>query len=304
MALIQDNEAHRVHQNGGQPAFGRIHRKVASGFLFAVILSCGLLLVFAVAAVYPTIGRLPAEPTGYQDRLTNTLAGTIHQGAETVLPTDEAVATARQRVAGGDFTLLVVPDLKSTKSDTAISYDLRIVRSEQFDDPVAVSAVDLPSGVTVTADPAVVPVTEEAATLRMNVAGDAPEGNYTWTIVAKGQTKVHTAPAGLTITDVAISDIRLAQLEPMQQGSGWQATITWKTDVPANTWVDYAPEDYFTANGLAYAYTNVEHVNTTDHSATLVYLQPDTVYHFRIRSVDALNNLVVSSDRALVTKAE
>jgi hypothetical protein len=59
------------------------------------------------------------------------------------------------------------------------------------------------------------------------------------------------------------------------------ATITWTTDINANSLVDY---------GLttAYGYTSGDVINrVTDHSIEITGLSPGTPYHFRVRSADS-----------------
>ncbi|NKE72133.1 fibronectin type III domain-containing protein [Candidatus Manganitrophus noduliformans] len=72
-------------------------------------------------------------------------------------------------------------------------------------------------------------------------------------------------------------------------------TITWGTDEPATSEVEY---------GLTVGYGNSSGVNATlsnSHSRTLSGLQPNTVYHYRVKSADALGNLSVSADHSFTT---
>lgn len=71
--------------------------------------------------------------------------------------------------------------------------------------------------------------------------------------------------------------------------------ITWGTDEPATSEVEY---------GLTVGYGNSSGVNATlsnSHSRTLSGLQPNTVYHYRVKSADALGNLSVSADHTFTT---
>lgn len=73
------------------------------------------------------------------------------------------------------------------------------------------------------------------------------------------------------------------------------ATITWSTDKPATSEVEY---------GLTLEYGNSTGVNATllnNHSQTLSGLQPNTVYHYLVKSADALGNLSVSADHTFTT---
>ena len=157
---------------------------------------------------------------------------------------------------------------------------------------------------TATATPAVVPKGEEAATVNLSVPADAKEGSYTFNIVAKAETKEKAANASLSVTNLEIENAEIAAVRQMDAGSKWQSTINWKTDVPANTWVEYATDVYFNENGQTYAYTSANQENAETHSSTLYYLEEGVVYHYRVRSVDALNNIVIGPDRVFVTLAQ
>ncbi len=73
------------------------------------------------------------------------------------------------------------------------------------------------------------------------------------------------------------------------------ATITWNTDEPADTQVEY---------GLTASYGQSTVLNTalvTSHSQTLSSLSAGTTYHYRVLSRDAANNLATSLDRTFTT---
>jgi len=68
------------------------------------------------------------------------------------------------------------------------------------------------------------------------------------------------------------------------------ANVTWTTDVPATSQVEY---------GLTIAYGSVTPLDTalaTGHAVDLDGLIPGTTYHYRVRSMDALNNETLSED--------
>lgn len=303
MALLQDQEARIKKEQEYKRKYGTKASQIAMGFLLATIVTCGALLVFVLYAVSPNSGLIRQKSTAYEDRLTNKLVGTIHQGAETVLPTDEAIAALRKTLAQGDFALLTTPDVKSTKTNTTIDYDLRIVRSEGFAESVKLTAMNLPSEVMATAEPEVVDSKTEKAAIRLTIPGNAPLGSYSFNIVAKADTKEKAANASLSVSNFAINNAKLLEIKKMDVGSQWLATIGWDTDVPANTWVEYAPDTYFNEHAQTYAYTSTNQANSKEHTITLYYLEPGTVYHYRIKSVDELNNIVVGADRAFVTSS-
>lgn len=87
-----------------------------------------------------------------------------------------------------------------------------------------------------------------------------------------------------SITDVLASDI-----------TDTTATITWTTDEPATSQVEYG-------KAADYGLTTPLHENlVTSHSVALSGLEPNTTYHFRVKSKDASDNLTVPSDYTFTT---
>ncbi|NUO83289.1 DUF4038 domain-containing protein, partial [candidate division KSB1 bacterium] len=73
------------------------------------------------------------------------------------------------------------------------------------------------------------------------------------------------------------------------------ATITWQTDKPGDSQVEY---------GLTASYGNVSVLDTTktlNHQIALTGLSPNTLYHFRARSRDASGALALSGDFTFTT---
>ncbi|PYV44930.1 MAG: hypothetical protein DMG06_04505 [Acidobacteria bacterium] len=73
------------------------------------------------------------------------------------------------------------------------------------------------------------------------------------------------------------------------------ATITWTTNEPADSQVDYA---------LTSSYTSSSPLNTsliTSHSVNIAGLAAFTLYHYRIKSKDAAGNLTTSADFMFTT---
>ena len=97
--------------------------------------------------------------------------------------------------------------------------------------------------------------------------------------------------SGVDITAPVISNIQVINIT--ETG----ATVTWTTDEPANSKVEY---------GLTGAYELGE-VTAADfvasHSLNLSGLLANTTYHFRVTSVDSSGNAVVSDDDTFVTSA-
>ncbi|MBI3606761.1 MAG: fibronectin type III domain-containing protein [Nitrospirae bacterium] len=75
------------------------------------------------------------------------------------------------------------------------------------------------------------------------------------------------------------------------------AVITWSTNEPATSVVDYGPS-------TAYGSSSV--LNTTpvtSHSRALTGITPSTTYHYRVKSVDGSGNVATSSDRTFTTSS-
>ena len=72
------------------------------------------------------------------------------------------------------------------------------------------------------------------------------------------------------------------------------ATITWRTNRPADSQVEY---------GVTTSYGNVVSLKTleTDHQMTLFGLSSDTLYHYRVKSKDEAGNLSTSGDVTFTT---
>ena len=79
-------------------------------------------------------------------------------------------------------------------------------------------------------------------------------------------------------------------------GTGPGATITWTTDKPSDSQVDYG-----TTSG--YGQTTLNGSLVTSHSVPLSGLSAGTTYHFRVRSKDSAGNTASSSDFTFTTPA-
>jgi phosphodiesterase/alkaline phosphatase D-like protein len=73
------------------------------------------------------------------------------------------------------------------------------------------------------------------------------------------------------------------------------ATITWTTNEPSDTQVEYGPT---TAYG---SLTTLNSSPVTSHSQTLAGLSAGTIYHYRVRSKDAAGSQSVSGDFTFTT---
>jgi len=94
-------------------------------------------------------------------------------------------------------------------------------------------------------------------------------------------------------------DITLPVISAITAGGMTQtgATITWTTDEPATSQVEYGVTDQY---GSA---TTPDSTMVTSHSVSLTGLTAGTTYHFRVKSADAANNEAVSADYTFDTSA-
>ena len=76
------------------------------------------------------------------------------------------------------------------------------------------------------------------------------------------------------------------------------AKISWNTDEPATSNIEYGPD---TSYGYSYPTPADTTANATSHSWVLSNLSPDTNYHFRIRSADNEGDEAVSEDKTFTT---
>jgi len=86
-----------------------------------------------------------------------------------------------------------------------------------------------------------------------------------------------TTSSGPDRTGPVISDVRVLNIT---KGS---ATITWRTDEPADSLVEYGPDDL-------YGTRRASRIFTTEHVITLAGLSPGVTYHFRVGSTDPTGN--------------
>lgn len=101
-------------------------------------------------------------------------------------------------------------------------------------------------------------------------------------LVAVGCDNNDTIPP--SITNISAQDI-----------SGTTATITWITDEPATSSVEFGePTDYGSS-------TPLDENPLLAHSVSLSGLEPDTTYRYRVRPQDSSNNEAVSDDYTFTT---
>jgi hypothetical protein len=77
--------------------------------------------------------------------------------------------------------------------------------------------------------------------------------------------------------------------------SATSASVIWRNDVPATGQVEFGA-----SAGYEYA-TSIDLVPDTTHTVSLTGLAPNTLYHYRVRGVDAAGNIQISSDNTFTT---
>ncbi len=129
----------------------------------------------------------------------------------------------------------------------------------------------------------------------------SPQGDYAFSSWSDGGAQQHDVAIGqsnvtftATFLDSTPPVITATQATAITQNS---ATITWATNEPADTLVEY---------GLTSSYGSTTVLNTTlttGHSQPLTGLAASTPYHYRVKSKDASGNPAASADQTFTTAA-
>src|SRR5881296_1937266 len=120
-------------------------------------------------------------------------------------------------------------------------------------------------------------------------------GSHTLTAVARDAAGNTATSAAVSVTvSNAVPDITPPSASGITSSS---ATISWTTDEASDSQVEY---------GTSTAYGSVTALNAslvTAHSQALSGLSASTLYHYRVKSRDAVGNLAVSGDGTFTTLA-
>lgn len=296
MAILQDSEE-RLRKADEQRKRRQMRiSQLAGSFFLTVLITAGVLVVLAIIVSRPRISVIGGEPSRYQEEVAARLKMLLAQNAA------QAVADSiRATIGKDDFAILTTPTAISTKAKTEVDYHLIVVRGEEFREDVTITSQGLPTGVAAASESTTIPASTEEGSIRLVVGEGTILGTYTFTIQGVATSKSHTADATLIVSNLTAINIAVKDVRPMGEGARWQATVTWDTDAPANAWVEYAGHEAYIANRLGYGFAAADTANTTGHSLTLYYLEPDNVYHLRIRSVDVSNSSVYGQDERFAT---
>ena len=216
------------------------------------------------------------------------------------------ITTARLFYA--DLADMIANDNDGIRTTLAAIHELQVVFDSPYDNPdqgpVARRLFDiaadeyarkggtarsaLPGGAPVTSgnDPDGIPYGGGRADIRLALGGDGEI--Y---VLSKSDGMIRALVAAGTVTAPTISAVTASGI------TASAATITWTTDEAADSQLEYGPT---TAYG-----SSTPRVPTllTTHSQALSGLTASTLYHYRVKSKDALGNLAVSSDQTFRTFA-
>lgn len=127
-----------------------------------------------------------------------------------------------------------------------------------------------------------------------------------YTILIKGKDSVGNEAKMETRTLKTANDVRPPEIQNLNvestiigvgEDARAQIVVTWDTDEPATTQVEYGQ-----GTGSTYNQTTQEDTNkTTNHTVTITGLSPSKIYHLRALSKDKANNLGQSLDTVIIT---
>lgn len=130
----------------------------------------------------------------------------------------------------------------------------------------------------------------------VTLTGLQPSTTYHYQVLSRDPTTNLLATSGdYTVVTAAPPDVAPVISAIEASVTTTTATITWSTDKAADSQVDY---------GTTATYGTTTPLNqslVTSHSVTLTSLQPNTVYHFRVKSADTAKTLTTSPDQTFTT---
>ena len=123
-----------------------------------------------------------------------------------------------------------------------------------------------------------------------------PNTRYRFTVISKdkhgNETNLEielTTPPQPYVPPLVISELKISNI------TDFSATITWQTDRPATSQVEYGETDSYGSIASA------SKEPATKHSITLIGLKPKTSYHFIVKSKDTFGKEAASEDRTFIT---
>lgn len=134
----------------------------------------------------------------------------------------------------------------------------------------------------------------------VTISGLAPNTNYIFRVKSKplgGSLATTSSNYEFNTLSHSAPVVPPANVTAVSSGTptATSATITWATDKAATSQVEYGIS---TGYGVA---TIESTALTTPHSVALNELEPNTTYHFRVKSTDEVSNLTFSEDYTFTT---
>ena len=124
------------------------------------------------------------------------------------------------------------------------------------------------------------------------ISGLAPETTYHFRVKSTDSYGNSVTGSDFTFRTGLGPDLTPPQItgpNPSVTNGATTATISWLTNENSDSFIEFGPTaSYGNTQGIINAVTN--------HSVDLVGLDPDTTYHFRVRSTDPATNIAVGND--------
>ncbi len=173
---------------------------------------------------------------------------------------------------------------QSTTEEDPLSFD--ISASDPDADIITYSAQNLPDGATFNTD------AQNKATFKWTPDLNAA-GNYQVTFIASDGKDSSTMVISISVQDkvfVTISNLSVTT-------TAYSATISFNTNVPSISQIEYGKTTGYGST------SNPETKLVTKHKIILTGMLSNTLYHYAIRSTDALGNQNTSTDHTVTTKS-
>lgn len=139
------------------------------------------------------------------------------------------------------------------------------------------------------------PVTDHS----VPIIGTGPSTLYHYRVKSRNTAGLLTTSGDNTFTTTGVVDTTAPVISAITATALTMtgATITWTTDDPSDSQVDYGPT---TGYGTS---TTIDAAMVTSHSVPITGLVASTLYHYRVKSRNAASLLTTSSDNTLTTAA-
>ncbi len=231
--------------------------------------------------------------TGTLDSATAEVVVRVEQGTDTSTGTDTSsdteVKKTPQRGGSGTPRSLIAPSIQLTSpTDAEVVSGSTVTLAATASDNVAVTGVTFKvSGVQIGAED-----TQEPYSVVWDTTATS-SGSKTIEAVARDGHNNSATSTAITVTVDNTGPV----ISSISSGTPLETsvTITWTTDEPATSQINYGLTSSYTAS------TTLDSTATTSHSVAISGLTADTTYHFRVRSTDGEGNLTVSSDQTVIT---